>query len=443
MTPKRFIYLPALPDWLDDPEAPVTWCDWPNDKAGSAVPPVQCTALHQIPEAIEACQLYLILPGESVTMTRALVPEQQVKHLEQTLPFLLEEQLAADIELMHIVRDRHSRPQPRVTTTDSDANLLSVPCLVIEQSLIAELLQALQQHSLQPDVMTTDCLCLPLEEKGLTLAIKDRRCLLRSAGGALTTEISELSLAAEGLHQLATELDQPLTRMDVYFADATSPDSLNSQTRLAVEALQTDLGLEVYYQPYPDGLLPLMTTNLDPQIRALNLLQGPFAPPPRATGHTGWQNLAKVACLLFALHLSYTAFSGWYLNHQADALYLQSEALYREYFPQDKRIINLRTQVESHLRRANRSDGNQHFLRLLGQLGRAWQTTSQGALAIRQIRFDRGTGRLTLDIDAPAIANLDSLRQALSANGLEAELLSANETESGVRGRLQLRNTQG
>ncbi len=366
---------------------------------------------------------HLLLGGSCASFCQVSINPKQRKHIDQVLPFLLEEQLASDIETLHLAK------------ADSD-NKDSLNCLAIERNLLQALLQQLWDFDIHPVSASIDSLCLPCDSNGLTVITTAKQALVRSANNALTIERDNLTAALNGLQAA----DQPQQWQWLCEADNQASDG---PLRLALEALSIEHDIQLSQQQgqLTDIIAQAYQSGQNPPV---DLLQGDFkASQPKSTHSLKWKAWALAASLLFALQLTYNLGSGWYFDHQAQSLYQQSEDLYRQYFPQDKRIVNLRAQVNNHLRQGNQSAQGNQFLELLGKLGKSWQQPQFKTMPIQQIRYDNSKQQMTIELNAKAMADINNFQQQLSQQNLSARLLSANESDEGIRGRLQLQLAGG
>ncbi len=366
---------------------------------------------------------HLVLGGSCASFCQVSINPKQRKHIDQVLPFLLEEQLASDIETLHLAKADGEHKD-------------SLNCLVIERDLLQALLQQLKGFDIHPVSASVDSLCLPTSDNSLTLVSTASQALLRSANNALTIERDNLTAAINGLQAA----DQPQQWLWLCDADNQANDG---PLRLALEALSIEHDIQLSQQQgqLTDIIAQAYQSGQNPPV---DLLQGDFkASLPKSTHSLKWKPWALAASLLFALQLTYNLGSGWYFDHQAQSLYQQSEDLYRQYFPQDKRIVNLRAQVNNHLRQGNQSAQGNQFLDLLGKLGKSWQKDEFKTMPIQQIRYDNSKQQMTIELNAKAMADINNFQQQLSQQNLSARLLSANESDEGIRGRLQLQLAGG
>lgn len=112
---------------------------------------------------------------------------------------------------------------------------------------------------------------------------------------------------------------------------------------------------------------------------------------------------------------------------------------YRELFPQDGKIVDVKIQMRNHLEQALEFDSETDFLQLMGVVGYQIQAMNQPqSLQIQQVRYDERQNSLMLDIDVRQIQQLDQFKQELSEQGLAVTILSATEEQQWVKGRLRI-----
>jgi general secretion pathway protein L len=109
----------------------------------------------------------------------------------------------------------------------------------------------------------------------------------------------------------------------------------------------------------------------------------------------------------------------------------QAEQQFKQWFPEETRIVNLKRQVEAHLKPTG--GGDMVALSLLSRVGPALQ---QAQLVAQAVRYQND--QLELDITASNLAILESLRQQLNQQGLKAELGSVNPVGSEVSGLIKV-----
>ncbi|AXI02557.1 type II secretion system protein GspL [Aquirhabdus parva] len=140
-----------------------------------------------------------------------------------------------------------------------------------------------------------------------------------------------------------------------------------------------------------------------------------------------WKVVIAVFVAVIAVQMIYDAVRIWRYHAVEIATKAQIEQQYRQWFPDEHRILNIKRQMQAHLVGAGGVDMT--ALTLLSQVG---PVLSQANLPAKKIHFTSSsaegakTGQLELQINASSLPALESLRTQIAAQGLVAELGSAN-----------------
>lgn len=359
----------------------------------------------------------LILAIENLLCTQVVLPGKQAKHLKQALPFLIEEKLSIDAEAMHFCAG------PRL-----EGNRYNV--IAIEQAKLSLLLSLLKGAEIEPSRAFGDAQLLEPSE----LYIGHQRSLLSlTSGESIAVENEDLEL----LLNSAFNNEDALDSTDIPELTVNYEVALSSELDLQLQALDTAQSAQVHIAPSASSFTTLLLERAS-KNNPVNLLQGEFtAKKKKSQSQISWKPFAVAATIILALQLGYFAASGFYFNTQADTTAVETEKLYRQYFPQDRRILDIKRQAQAHLRGSKSSSGK-GFTPMLAAFGESWKNTDNTALKIEQLRYNSKRSQMTLEVQAKSINQLDTLQRDISKQGIKAELMSANESDSGVRGRLQL-----
>lgn len=324
----------------------------------------------------------LVLPVEAVTACVVSLPTRKARWLRQALPFAVEELLAEDVELMHLALGE--------ALADGRQRVFA-----LRRSWLAAWLQLCPQA---PAQIAVDADLLPGE--GTQLLELHGRWLLGGEGAA------RLALDLEDWPALA----------------ASCPAPHRALCRVGQQVAQAE------QVPVEE---PFVWLSRQPLRN--NLAQAEFASHTDSAGWQVWKPLAGVLGLWLLLQLGFNLGQGWYLQREADRYGAASEALYRELFPEDTRLVDIRAQFDQHLRQAV-GGGEAQLLGLLGQVSQA--LLSEGAVRIRQLDYSEQRGDLALQVQAPGFAELERLRERLQENGLAVQLGSASREAEGVSARV-------
>lgn len=411
MMTSRFIYLPQLsPTFAEIPAEQITCLSLTAPSAQW----VSCTLAELLPAEMPD-EVYLFLPNLHVLSTQVSVPKKQQKHLTQILPFLCEEKFAGDIDEIHLAAG------------GIDGETVSVRA--IQKTLLEAVLYKFHQQGIHPRGVFSDAEPRLYAEETVLL-LSPTACLLTAQQRAITLHPSQLTRLAALLQQQPSP-----AQITVYRHPDMDLDFDSSLINLQLEELRSQ-GFAINEHEF-DSDQPLLSEctaqgiELTPS-QYVNLLTGPYAPARQHT-RKNWQPVAWAAAVLIGLNVLYLLASGVYFEQRAQQFQQASEQLYRQYFPQDRRIVNIRTQTQGHLERGRQGSGD-GFLHALGQLQPGWEQ-HQHNLKLKSLRYHSQRRELLLDVESKSISQLDQLQQTL---GPQAELLSANEdNHNGARGRIK------
>lgn len=407
----------ATIEWLHKPaEADAQQCQW------------QTGTLSELPPHNAATQITLLIPTEWLLLTQVNLPSKQLKHIQQALPFLVEESLAADIDTQHVAMANRKGE--------------SVTVAIIERDRLQQILNQISTFDLIPDAVVIDGLTLPTHSSAQSSAKSSgKNCaslLLEQHRSSLRTG-SDLAISVSSDNTTALldswQEQNPDSELHIYSA---SPE-IAAKWRVQLESSAGAQGITLI-----DHCDNAYQINANPNAwgTTLNLLQGEFAPrKKRQQSSVNLRLPAITASVGLVCYIGYLLLGGFYFQYQAEQQYQQTLDLYRSYFPDDRRIVNVRTQTRNHLNNTGAGQSSE-FLALLGQFAQHWQPQASN-LQMQQIRFNRQRRELIIELNSKSIAQLDQLRNQLSAQGLTAELLSAIEESNGIRGRLKLTATKG
>ncbi len=406
----------ATIEWLHKPsEADFQQCQW------------QTGTLSGLPPHSTATQITLLIPTEWLLLTQVNLPGNQQKriqqkHILQALPFLVEENLAADIDNQHVAMANRKGEEVSVA--------------IIERNRLQQLLNQLGEVDIIPDAVIPDGLTLPRHthngtQTSATLLLEQHRSSLRT-----DTDLA-ISVSSDNTAALLDSWQEqnPDSELHIY---STGPGVADTW-RVQLESSAGAQGISLI--DHSDSTYQI-NPNSSSWGTSLNLLQGEFAPRKKRQQSSVNLRLPAIAASVgMVCYIGYLLLGGFYFQYQAERQYQQTLDLYRSYFPDDRRIVNVRTQTRNHLNNSGAGQSSE-FLALLEQFAQHWQPQANN-LQMQQIRFNRQRRELIIELNSKSITQLDQLRNQLSAQGLTAELLSAIEETNGIRGRLKLTASKG
>lgn len=317
----------------------------------------------------------LVLPMEMASAFVVSLPTQKARLMRQALTYTVEEMLAEDVELFHLALGAQL-PDGRF------------PVVAIRRDRLAGWLEELEDLGIKVAAIHMDADLLP----------RDGEQLLVIGGRALLGGACETRLAFPVGHW----------------------SSLGTMCKPETQPRQED-------EPYRS-----LSAGL---AGAVDLAQGEFAPRRENRAWAVWRPFMALAGFAVLAFLAFNMTQAWLLERSGDAYAKSSEALYRELFPEDKRIVNLKAQFAEHLSQGNGTQGG--FIALLDQASSAIGE-AHSSLTVSNVDYSQTRGDLALQVRAKDFAELEKLRLRLVKAGLSVQLGSASREEGGVTARVVL-----
>ena len=115
-------------------------------------------------------------------------------------------------------------------------------------------------------------------------------------------------------------------------------------------------------------------------------------------------------------------------------LQAQSEELYRDIFPGERRITNVRRQMSAKLGGRSAGPGARGFTDYVGELAAVLDNN----VVVSSLNYTDARGELAVDLLLRGYPELDRLKDALDGQGVAVTITSAEQQETGVRARVRL-----
>ncbi|MCX4029989.1 hypothetical protein H0A36_02030 [Endozoicomonas sp. SM1973] len=390
-----------------DQELFLSWC-W-GDAEGNAATTVVTDTMAVLVEQLKAkpkAQAVLVLPSQRCTVTAVKVPSKQRKHIEQSVPFLLEEQLVEDVEEYHLTL---------LAVTEEQL----VPVIAVNKVYLAQVLSYCQEHGVEPDRIVPASVLLATEANQL-IADADQAVLRLPGWQFSLINTQQLSMLLGTVISVEEEL------AGVYLGD-TEPNRLPSIPLLS-------------WQQQAIPTLCWMANNLlqDAALKRINLRHGQFKLLQADSGVLQqWRWSIAAGMMAIALWGSGQYWQIKQLEKQAAQYETAAVELYKQLFPNDT-IVDVYDQFKAKLQ-GRRVDQGLAFLQALHKWGQAQQQLPDGQITVKNIDF-REQGRFSLEVNAASLDSVDKLLAAVKQQGLSAELKSANHNQEQVVARIVVKH---
>jgi len=371
-------------------------------------------------EIAEAAQMasthksVILLDNILVHINSVQLPTQNRQKMLRAIPFALEEQLADDIEEFHFVAGR----------PDSANN---TPVAGIHRETLQSLLDTFAEHAIKPEAIIPDALCLPANSsQWAVLLYRDVADIQLDVfnGAEYDRELAPLVIESS----LNSETLGKPEKILVFCLDDDSIDDIRAVVPDEIELVQiryNEHPLVVYCGQYKNAL-------------PLNLLQGEFKPKSKtATQWKRWRLAASLAAFWLVLNLSVTAYQYQHLSSKNAEMQIQITKLYKDAFPESRKIVNPRVQMEQKLNelRSGTSASGDSLLSLLAYAADALSKDKN----INMQSIDYRNDRVDINLTTNNLSAIQALNTNLNQGGkLKSEITSSTSDKNEVKGSLRL-----
>ncbi|WEM42176.1 type II secretion system protein GspL [Photobacterium sp. DA100] len=411
-------------------EQPVQWLVWsPQQK--EVIASGQLDTLSQLGEIADYANqrvVYALVPAADVLMTEVAIPAGSSRQLSAVLPFLLEEELAQDVDNLHV-----HLLQKRGDTAQ---------VAVVEHQKVALWLAALEDAGIEIKALIPDCLCLPLFDNGFTAAELDGMWLIRQS--------ESLGVGADSAWLAPWLQAQLLWASQDTEADAAEEAEPKVTDLEQDEATASEELVVHYYTPAPEGMpgqWQAETPELVMQLLAQgaadskgNLLSGQYKQQPAWRKFLKpWRKVAIAAGVLIAVMVAEHVISVRAMEQQAQAYKAESERIFRQVLPQFQRVPSqsyLKRQMNSELSRLGGGGSSEGILHWLAELQPSLAKVSQ--ISVQNFRYDQNRKEMRFQAVASEFQHFEQLRTLLDEN-FEVELGQLNREGNQVTGAIVLR----
>lgn len=404
MNEQLIIRLPATPANQHTPQ-PVSWLVWNNSESTTVASGelADISELASLAERAKQRQVLVLVSSAAVGFHAVPLPAKSRRHLQQVVPYALEDELAEDIEDLHFCWPENTSKQAEV------------PVCVVRKTQMDAWLAGLAKAGIHANLLVPDVFLLPEPKNNWQVA---------AFAGAYGPEWVIRQRLWQGI-VLEPELAQSL-RIDT---SEPSRSEIKSETSSEEEhALDAEIISEIVaygevqwaQPPAPvraaDPALPLeLAANL---VAPINLLQGEYRmQAPQKVNWGVWRFPALAASVLLGLLFINQWFNAVELEREAASVRAQYEAQYLQAFPNERHVVDIRFQLSRHVSNLTSSDGGQ-VLRLLNQLQPAFQAEP---LQLTMLQYDHNRGELRMQANGRNFQTFERFTRAAREQNLTVE----------------------
>ena len=378
----------------------------------------------KIEQPPEAYKTIVLVPSERVSLLSVDIPSRNLSQVKQALPYVTAELVASEITQIHLSIPGNLPPQDQ-----------PIPVAAVQHEALIHWLDQLHSAGLAPDNIYPDSLAAPDHDGRLSVLLSEKRSIVRC--GERFAQALDSNQGLTLIDAVIKQYSSLIRGIDLYDG-AGQQEAANWRDQL-VQAHKLDIKVLNCEHSF-DGMLLHRAAQFGASD-GIDLLQGGYrqSRKQRATENKHRGPLILVATFLFAM--SVFLGTGWWFDQQADELQAQQRALYKQLFPEARRIVNPRRQMAGLL-----SEGgvtSVEGLQMIASLSQA-MAASPNQLELLSLNYRSAEGRLDAELRAPDVATLGQLQQSLAGqSAANVELISAAGSGEDATGQIRLQMGDG
>lgn len=352
--------------------------------------------LHQLRERAGGRPVIGLVPASELLFREVTLPGRLNRQSLKALPFLLEEEVASDVESLHLVV---------LASREQQVSLVGV-----DKELMSNWLGWMAEAGMEFKQLIPDVLTLPVQPGDWSAVELNGQWLVRQG------EFSGFQAEAQWLPVLFQTFDPPPV-----IASFSIPPA--------------DCAGEWQMQPAEMAMQLMAQGALNSKI---NLLTGAFRRQPEWQRLLlPWRKVAIAASVLLVLLLGNQLLALHRMSQESVELKAQTVALYKQIFPGETRVRNPKQQMTRHLKAMSGQSSKPGFVRQFMELVPIFSQVP--ALRPDQLRFDDDHSEFRLQATADGYQDFDRFRQ-LAAERFEVKPGDMKNENGKVQGVLTLRS---
>jgi general secretion pathway protein L len=381
--------------------------------------------------AIQAAgaRVVVLVPAESVLLAQASLPAIKGNKLAKAVPYALEEQLAEDVEDLHVAighRDEQGMVSNAVVSRDSIDSWLS----------------RLTAAGLHPDIMSPDVFGVhwdkDAEDTQWSLVINGTHALMRTgAQTGLAFEAENMSSVLQAcLDSAGDSFPSSLTvvgcgeELDDLFEGSAIQNKLTT--------LCAEKSIELFFRQSDEDCSVLLAQGFD-EGNAINLLQGAYSRKEQIGKMLRpWRTALILAAVWLVLQVGNFIVDYSRLSSLAEKQRAEIISIFQQALPGSRLVPGSEKELMSRALEKLRGGGggDNSLLSLLAQAGKIFKETN--GITLRSVRYK--DGKLDVGLNITDLQSLDVLKQSLKNKAkLNVEIISASSRNGKVESRLSIK----
>lgn len=407
---------------------PIQWIVWsPENKAVIASGELSSSeTLGSLTQYSVQRSVSVLLPSSDILLREVTIPEGAARQFQSMLPFIIEDDLAQDVDDLHIVILKKDNKTAQVA--------------IVEHQKMAKWISLLADAGIHTKRLLPDVLSLPFHQDGVAMVELNQQWLLRYGEyqGAIA-EPEWLSMLLDGLvaHAVQTadgivvkegkeqEENDEIDDVPCYALHSYSPCSIKIENTKHIQETP-----ELVMQLLAEGAL----------TSKINLLSGRYRPQSSWRKHWRiWQKVILAFGLVMVAFVAQHVSEVQKLEQHSLALRAESERIFREIFPGKRKIPTmsyLKSQMKNEEARLQGGSGGDDLLAWMSELTPYLVKVPQ--VKLQSLKFDGKRDELRLQASASDFPYFEQLTSELNTK-FDVEQGQLNKNQGQVFGAIIIR----
>ncbi|WP_275100443.1 type II secretion system protein GspL [Sedimenticola hydrogenitrophicus] len=375
-------------------------------------------SFEQLSSVAKGNRVVFLIAGDQLLLTDIKLPEGSQRNLATALPYALEDRLAEDVDKLHFV----------AASRQSDG---FTPVAIIQRQKLADLLNEFAAAGIYPQWVLPEPLALPLNSNSWSLSFEGERIVVRTgifSGFECTSELLSILLThirkEQNPEKTTGQGGESSQVLDIYGVICDPSQVASLATEGFTLNMSTGSGLPLF-------------TSIDCKRPGLNLLQG-FTDRELLGGQReNWWPASILMVMALIIHMGTTGYQYWMLYQKETEMQAQIMTLFKEAFPEVKRVVDPLQQATQLLdqRKSNYGKGEDDLLHLLYSAGQALQKSSE--LEFQAIEFREGV--LLIRMRGNSVESIEQFKQKVgSTDSIAVEILSTVVRGDNVEAKIKI-----
>ena len=388
-------------------------------------------ALAQLAEKSKQREVITFVPASDISLKSLKVPSKSVKAMRLAVPYMLEDELAQDVEDLFFAYN-----DIKIETSEDNCFVA-----VVEHEQLKLWKSWLDNANILCKRMLPDALAMPLtneENSGSAIVLGEQILIRQGQWQGITIDINTWPLISKSLSHYIDETNNTSQESDEGAETETVAFSLNAYSTLP----ESDVELVINPMPEELPLALLAVTFNSGSAGKFNLLQGEFkTKEQRSPALTSWLWAAGIATLALLLNVGIKGAELMQLNSQQAQLEQQIISTYKKAFPKTKRvrISTLRSQLKQKLKAVGGSSDESSFLTILTQVQPALSLVKD--IKPQTLKFDGKRNEIRMQALASDYQYFDQFKIALEKSGLTVSIGAQNNQGDQISGSFIISST--